>query len=468
MHPPPPAPPNRPNAAAFHYHTYSYPGDVANGPFQPSGGLASAGGWQFYSLVQDLQGLVAWGNANNVPNLALTAMSAAGGAQTLGGRETLVLSFGPAAGVVNAPAAVFTGGVHAREWIAAEFAYLLAEYLIKHYSTAPQGPYQTTIRNLVNSRRIYVIPMLNPDGNDYTVFTAAGAGRLWRKNRRPLPTTPAAWVNLLTNNGALGVNPPPFMNVQAPGAPPGALAQYDVPVYAPGVPPGAAVRHTRQLASNAAGVDANRNFTTLAWGYDGQRVMPPPAPAQPGFSFDPSRDPYFGPAVCSEVESSNLQISLNNAHPGITVFIDYHSYGKLIVYPSETHDNGGVGPEYTLLGQTLRQLVRSQAALDYQLGTPRQLIGYDAPATSIDRAAQQHQARAFTIELDPQIGNQIAFRLPEGDICGVFEKNIRGALAALAAPLNPANIQVAQQFYAHILQEFLGWDVYGRGNRLPL
>jgi hypothetical protein len=71
----PPAPPNRPDSAAFHYHTYEYPGDAAAGGFQLSGGLPSAGGKQFYSLVEDLNGLEAWGNAvNHIPNLAGTVM----------------------------------------------------------------------------------------------------------------------------------------------------------------------------------------------------------------------------------------------------------------------------------------------------------------------------------------------------------------------------------------------------------
>src|ERR1700677_4524008 len=195
----PPAPPHRPDAAAFHFHSYNYPGDAGRGPFQPSDGLATTSDTQVYSLVEDLEGLVAWGNAvNHVPNLTLTRMSAAGGARTLGNRETLVLSFGgplPGANLPDVPAVVFTGGIHAREWIAVEIVYLLAEYLIKHYDANAQGNYQPTIKQLVDSRRIYCIPMLNPDGNYQTVFT----NRLWRKNLRVLPQTAAGWVFLLTN-----------------------------------------------------------------------------------------------------------------------------------------------------------------------------------------------------------------------------------------------------------------------------
>ncbi len=462
----PPAPPNRPNAAAFHYHTYSYPGDALAGPFQLSGGPLPVGS-QLYSLVEDLNGLVAWGVPNGVPNLAVAPVP--GGAPTLGGRNTLMLTLGPAPGVVNAPAVIITGGIHAREWIAAEFVYLLAEYLVRHYP-APANRFQRTIRSLVDSRRIFIIPMLNPDGNIFTVFNPAPVGRLWRKNRNPLPATPVAWVNLLTNGGLLGPNPPPFQNVQVPVGL-GALATYDSPIYDPdnGIPPGPAVRPTRQLANNQTGVDANRNFSTLAWGYDGMRqTAAGPVPTQ---SFNPFHDGYFGPATGSETETSNLQIAFTWAHPGIATMIDYHSYAQAILYPSETFNNGGVGPDYSVLGMTLRQLVHTQGALDYQLGSPRQIISYDAPGTVIDRAAQQHQARAFTIELDPALGTANGFVLNENQICNVFEKNIRGALAALAAPARPGH-----WFTAYLqglplgwnMLKFMTWNVYGRGNQLPL
>jgi zinc carboxypeptidase len=462
----PPAPPVRPAPVAYHFHTYDYPGAAA--PFVASAGQPTAGHLQFYSLVQDLNGLVAIGGINNVPNLALTQMSLVpGGAQTSGGNETLMLSFGPAPGVVNAPAVVITGGIHAREWIAPEIAYLLAEYLIVNYTTAPHNRFQRTIRSLVDSRRIYIIPMLNPDGNLFSVFTAGGAGRDWRKNRRNLPATPALWVNEITGGG--GPNPPPFTNVNVPLAPAWATAQYNVPDYDPGhgIPPGIPARQTRDLANGQVGVDLNRNLATQAWGYDAE-MNTPLGPLRLG--SDPSLNLYFGPRAGFEVETANVQVALTHAAPGISVAIDYHSYAQAILYPSEVFNNGAVGPDYKILGMTLRQLVRSQAARDYELGSPAQRIGYDATGSVIDRAAQQHQARAFTIELDPPQNNPIAFQLPEADIQTVFEKNIRGALAALAAPARPGNWFTAglQGFpMGFTMLQFLTWNVYGRGNQLP-
>jgi murein tripeptide amidase MpaA len=70
--------------------------------------------------------------------------------------------------------AVFLGGHHAREWIAVDVPFLLAKQLLEQYGS------DTTITRLVNQSEIWVVPMVNPDGHQYSVTTE----RLWRKNRR--------------------------------------------------------------------------------------------------------------------------------------------------------------------------------------------------------------------------------------------------------------------------------------------
>jgi hypothetical protein len=463
----PPAPPARPAPGVYHFHTYDYPPPTA--PYVAS---PMVNGFQFYSMLQDLQALQAWGAANGVPNCTFGPAAVPGLAPTVPGvNQTLVLSMGPAVGVVGAPSVVFTGGVHAREWIATEFAYLLAEYLVRNYVLAPPSRYRTTLRALVNSRRIVIAPMLNPDGNVFSVFTPAAAGRLWRKNRRGLPGAPAGWVNELTNFGAIPLpNPPPFANVNGAGA----LCAYDVPDYDPGhgIPPGGPAAHTpRTLANGQTGVDLNRNYGTTAWAYDTD-IPTPLGAIQLG--WDPTFDLYFGPRAGSEPESANVQVILANAAAGgggIATTIDYHSYAKAILYPSEAYNTGQVGPDYKQLGKSLRQLVHTQGGgLDYQLGSSNQVIHYEATGSQPDRAAQQHQARAFTIELDPAYGTLNGFLLGENMIQPVFEKNIRGVLAALAAPQHPANIHLARLQRVPIIAstlKFLTWNVYGHGNQLP-
>lgn len=69
---------------------------------------------------------------------------------------------------------VFLGGHHAREWIAVDVPFLLASQLVNQYGT------DTTITRLVNQSEIWIVPMVNPDGHQYSVTN----DRLWRKNRR--------------------------------------------------------------------------------------------------------------------------------------------------------------------------------------------------------------------------------------------------------------------------------------------
>jgi hypothetical protein len=446
--------PNRTTNADYHFHAYSFAPPGA--PWTLSPAVVPRNGWQFYSMAQDLQGLLATG-LGTVPNIALTNV----GGLSIGGRQTKALSFG--SNDPNAPAVVITGGIHAREWIAVEFVYLLAEYLILHYALAPANPYQQAIKDLVDSRRIHIIPMLNPDGNMETVF---GADRLWRKNRHVLPVTGAGW---LLDVAPLGVTNLPFANAHL-GPLPAANAIYDVPDYdAPNqIPPNAAHYRTRPLANGAAGVDLNRNVPTTAWGYE---CLPNSVLRA---NYIPSSPSYFGPGAGSETETGNLQLALAGAaNPQIATSIDYHAYGKLILYPTEAFDNNEIGPDYFSLGRTLQQLIRAQGAIvpDYQLGSPFALIGYNATGTVIDREARQYHGRAFTIELDPGVHDDPpGFQLPETDIRRVFEKNIRGALAAIAAPGTPGNWFTAQLQRAAIAwaeHQFFGWNVYGRGNRLP-
>lgn len=456
----PPAPVRPSVATPYRFHTYSYPGDALAGAFQLSGGLPSAGGWQFYSLEQDLAGLVAVGVARGVPNIALAPIIV--GNPTGGARRTLMLSFGNRNRIAGRPTVVITGGIHAREWIAAEIAYLIAEYLIVNYVgglAVPANPRLAQLKALVDGRNLRIIPMVNPDGNDYTVFTANGAGRLWRKNRRPLPVNRNAWVTALVP--VLGGIPvPPLQNVSPWW---GILpwASYDVPDYDPpnGRGPGQAVHlQGHRLPNDEFGIDLNRNMATNAWGYD----------ARPGFvEWDPSGGSFFGTAPGGEPETGNVQTAMGAPPAVINVAIDYHCYGGAILYPSETFYAGPLGADYTSTGQMMQSLIRIGAAgAQYNLGDPAHVLGlgYDATGTVADYAAQQRQARAFTIELDTagQPGPGGGFLTQPGQIQAIFEKNIRGALAAITAPVGPvAPGQVTAQY------AYANWPVVNHGNQVP-
>jgi hypothetical protein len=447
MPPAPPALPVRPNPVAYHFHTYDYPNSAANGPFRPSAALGNTN-WQFYSLEQDLNGLFLVGKAREVPNLNLFEV----GLPTTRGRRTKVLSFGNLDGA-PAPTVVITGGVHAREWIAPEIAYLIAEYLIVNYPTAdaprPLPRPQALLKNLVDTRNIRIIPMVNPDGNHRTVFGPGANDRFWRKNRRRLPRLGQTWIAKLAPGG---VAIQPFTNVQFWTLP--AWAQYDVPDYAPGnnIPPGAPGNYQRhRLPNDSIGVDLNRNMSSPAWGFD---------PAG-GDQWNPDGETFFGIRAAGEAETKNLRqfmATTANQAGNIAVTIDYHSYGKAILYPGEI----AADLLHQGTGTMLRSLIKGPAAFigEYELGTPLEVFLYDGTGTIADHAATRHGARAFTIELDPtgNLGDQ-GFVLPEASIQAVFEKNIRGALAAIAAP---ADVPQATNFATAY-----AWSTYNRGNQLP-
>jgi hypothetical protein len=445
----PPAAPVRPGTNAYHFHTYSFAGAQ---PFQPSIAQPAAGNLQFYSMVQDLAGLVQVGQASNVPNIALTQV----GGATVGNRRTQMLSFGNQGNVAGRRTVVITGGIHAREWIATEMAYLLAEYLIVNYP-APGAPLpltanQTIIQNLVDRRNIRIIPMVNPDGNYRTVF---GGDRMWRKNRHPLPAWGSGWIAALVPGGPPNPPTPPFTQVQAWTLP--LWAEYRVPNYDPThhIPPaGPANYRSHRIPNSETGVDLNRNMATTAWGYDC---------APNYYNWDPSGDTYFGTRPGGEAETSNVQQAMAAVPAGaIAISIDYHAFGRMILYPSEA-GHTGLGAEHIRTGQMLQALIVDQlGAGGYSLGTPITTPGilYDATGSIADYAAQQHQARAFTIELDPVHGTAGGFVLPQNQIQAVFEKNIRGALAAIAAPVG--NVREQQ-----IRARFQAWNVSGRGNQIP-
>ncbi|MGH3925590.1 MAG: M14 family metallopeptidase, partial [Pseudonocardiaceae bacterium] len=109
------------------------------------------------------------------------------------------------------PAVLYASAQHAREWITPEMTRRLMHYVLDGYGNDPE------ITELVDTTELWFVPVLNPDGYDFT-FTEGN--RLWRKNLRD-------------NNGD------------------GALTLGD-------------------------GVDLNRNFSTK-WGYDNEGSSTDPA-----------------------------------------------------------------------------------------------------------------------------------------------------------------------------------------------
>ena len=359
-------PPIRRTEDDYHFHTY----DFLNAQAWQATTVPNHG--DFYSLVADLEGLRAFGVQNGVPNIDLDY----GPPIDTGGRRLMTLRFGNP----QQPAVLITGGIHAREWIAPEMVYLLAEYLVANYTTAVATPYQRELRQIVDSRWIHITPMLNPNGNHFTVFqdsdlAAKCLPRQWRKNLRTLPTDQDEWEAALTTNGEAN---PPFKNVTIDD---GNECSYDVPDYdgVRGIPPGKPRLRTITPAEDQTGVDLARNFSTQAWGYDAN-------PDDKEKTSSQSRsESYFGPAARSEAETAYVESYVDRLY-NLRTSIDYHAYGQYIVYPSEAHHRDLIDGGYRQLGVVLGALIGPPA---YTLGTPKSTMGTTPrvrpPTTSTNR-----------------------------------------------------------------------------------
>ncbi|MFD8965696.1 M14 family metallopeptidase [Streptomyces sp. NPDC059568] len=91
----------------------------------------------------------------------------------------------------NEPEVLFTHHQHAREHLTVEMALYLLKELTSDYGT------DSRVTNLVNSREIWIVPDLNPDGGEYDVAT--GSYRSWRKNRQPNTGSSAIGTDLNRN-----------------------------------------------------------------------------------------------------------------------------------------------------------------------------------------------------------------------------------------------------------------------------
>jgi murein tripeptide amidase MpaA len=187
------------------------------------------------------------------------------------GRQSHALRIGPA-DTQNANTILFTGGLHAREWVPPDALVNLAADVLGAYAGGTGLRYgghrfsAGDIRRVVESLQVVVFPCVNPDGRHYSQT----AEPMWRKNRRRA----------------------------VPGSDP-----------------------------DSVGVDINRNFDAL---WDFRRHFSPDSHVS---ASDDPRDPqvYIGPAATSEPETRNV-VAVFERYPRLRWFVDVHSYIPAILY----------------------------------------------------------------------------------------------------------------------------------------
>jgi hypothetical protein len=98
--------------------------------------------------------------------------------KTYQGRDIVAVKISDNVGTDEAePEVLYDANHHAREHLTVEMAIYLLHLYADNYAS------DTRVRNVVNSREIWIVPSVNPDGAEYDVAT--GSYRSWRKNRQP-------------------------------------------------------------------------------------------------------------------------------------------------------------------------------------------------------------------------------------------------------------------------------------------
>lgn len=221
---------------------------------------------------------------------------------------------------------LITGGVHAREWISP--AALLGAFLKISSSTEP------TLMQLFQKVRLLVVPLVNPDGYDFSLQT----NRMWRKNRR------------------------------------------------------------YNEKGNCKGVDLNRNFGAHYGAADA--------------SNSPCSETFRGSGAFSEPESSairDLVDSEKSKGMDFVGFIDFHSYGGLILYPPGWGKRPPTVPtkkeqELMDLAGLISRRIKQVSGYDYKPESAQQLYPVGGSADDWMYTVSS-TGLSFTIELRPSDEN---------------------------------------------------------------
>jgi hypothetical protein len=130
------------------------------------------GGYKTYVEIQAAMDSI----HNAHPGIATAKWSI--GATAEGRQQWVMLITNLADSATAKPECFYNSLIHAREPAAMECNFYFMNWLTDNYGTDPQATY------LVNNRRLYFLPCVNPDGYVYNQTTNPNGGGQWRKNRR--------------------------------------------------------------------------------------------------------------------------------------------------------------------------------------------------------------------------------------------------------------------------------------------
>ncbi|XP_049875904.1 carboxypeptidase A1-like [Pectinophora gossypiella] len=132
-------------------------------------------------------------------------------------------------------------------------------------------------------------------------------------------------------------------------------------------------RKNRAHYGECVGVDLNRNFS-YGWGENGEE----------GSSEDPGNIFYRGPEPFSEPETTAVRNTIINADTTFKVFLSFHSYGEVIIFPWGYTSEPC--PDYVELlegGTAMAKGIYETHGHTYKVGSTKDLMYY-AAGTSVD------------------------------------------------------------------------------------
>ena len=265
-------------------------------------------------------------------------------------------------------AILFSAVNHAREWIAAEMGRRLPGWFAEHKN-------DPKIRELIQTRELWFLPIQNPDGYDFTFTCGIGADEELCDYRtfEDEDDTNRFWRKTLRDNNANGI-----------------------------------------YGDSQDGVDPNRNYPAKR-GID-----------EEGASNSFSSGTYRGPYALSEPE--NLAVDRLQRRVPFKANINYHSSGQLLLTPvSYTTDY--YPPDSTLF-DAITGTDGDEAVFPYRSQHSSDL--YESNGDTIDNAYMNYGIIGWTPEMDtcatmgePQGCNGFASPDDEGKVNAVFSKNLQ-------------------------------------------
>ncbi|KXJ72626.1 uncharacterized protein LOC109432959 [Aedes albopictus] len=254
------------------------------------------------------------------------------------------------------PAVFIEAGAHGREWIGPSVATWMLDTLTKAISSN-----DTELEN-VKSMDWYVLPVLNPDGYEYS----HEYDRMWRKSRSKHQETQSSGIlstalNWLQQQSSLSVD----------------------------------------SDQSCIGTDLNRNWDHR-WNLEGA-------------SKSACSEYYSGNRAFSELETRALSKFLLQARRNIQIYLSLHSYGQTISYPDQKRSEGAdrFGDVHEMAAVAVETLRGSGSHVTYQVDSEGEM-SYPSSGTSVEFARYEAGIKySYSVDL-PDTGTHGFLFPPSG------------------------------------------------------